>query len=89
MNFTPGMWVILHKRPSSVFTTWLKHICVFFLLPPGTVKQLVLMNKNSEQNHGMWSLEGTIYSQESCRLLEIRKKEQPPKHMTSESMYEL
>lgn len=47
------------------------------------------MNKNSQQNHGMWLLEGTIYGHESCRLLEIRKKEQPPKHMTSESMYEL
>lgn len=36
---------------------------MFFLLPPGTVKQLVLMNKSNQQNRGMWLLEGTIYSQ--------------------------
>lgn len=54
-----------------------KHIYIFLLLHPGTVRQLVLMNKNSQQNPGMWLLEGAIYSQGSVRLLERRKKEQP------------
>lgn len=74
---TLGIWIILHERSSSVFAIWLKHIYIFLLLHPGTVRQLVLMNKNSQQNPGMWLLEGTIYSQGSFRLLERRKKEQP------------
>lgn len=78
LNFTTEYGLSYIKgRPSSVFTIWLKRIYIFFQFPPGTVKQLVLMNKNSQQNHGMWLLEGTIYSQESCRLLERRRKEQP------------